>query len=235
MAGLKKIEPQVPLADEVYSQLFAAINTGTIDPTKRLIQEKLADELQVSRTPVRDALLRLEHEGILTRIGRNGFIIRRITGEELSQIFSAREAVECHALVMLCKKNDSELADRLSAMVEREEKQARHTITDYFEANKLIHRTFVEETGNSLLLKMFDMIWNRSIGIVLFSEIGTDVLSLSLKDHLVLCDAVREGHADRAREAMRVHIDEGLNLQRNAIKTRQHEFDPNITDAVIGD
>ena len=233
MAGLKKIQPTVLLADEVYDQLFAAINTGAINPTKRLVQEKLADELQVSRTPVRDALLRLEHEGILTRIGRGGFIIRRITDEELVQIFSAREAVECHALGLLCKKNDPELADRLSAIVEREEHKPRTTITDYFEGNTLIHRAFVEETGNSFLLKMFDVIWNRSIGIALFSEFGTDELTLSLKDHHVLCDVVREGNVDRAREAMRIHIYDGLSLQRNAIKSAQDDLDSNSTDRVI--
>ncbi len=223
MAEFTKIAPSVSLAEEVYNQLFAAINTGAIDPLKRIVQEKLADELQVSRTPVREALLRLEHEGILTRVGRGGFVIRKITDQELVEIFSAREVVECHALGLLCEKNDPQISDRLSAIVEREEQTPRHTITDYFEANKLIHRSFVEETDNRFLLQMFDLIWNRSVGIVLFSEIGTDTLPKSLRDHLVLCDAVREADAEQAMEAMRQHIYEGLSLQRRAINERQDE------------
>ena len=148
-------------------------------------------------------------------------MIRQITDREVVDIYSARKAVECYALGLLCLKDDPGLADRLSRIIEREEKQPRHTITDYFEANKMIHRTFVEETGNSFLLDMFDLVWNRSIGISLFSEIGTRDLSLSLKDHLVLCDAVREGSVKGAEAAMRSHIDEGLKLQRQAMKFRK--------------
>ena len=67
------------LADDVYDQILSAIVNGRIAPGERLIQEKIATEINVSRTPVREALLRLEQEGILELSGRKGFAIRRIS------------------------------------------------------------------------------------------------------------------------------------------------------------
>jgi len=70
MAGLKRIQlAPKRIADEIYSQLLAAIGNGDIAPSQRLVQERLAAELDVSRTPVREALLRLEQEGVLERAG----------------------------------------------------------------------------------------------------------------------------------------------------------------------
>ncbi len=221
MPGFKKIKQGTRLSDEVYDQLFAGINTGVINPNNRIIQEQIADELEVSRTPVREALLRLENEGILCRAGRSGFVIRRFTDQEAIQIYSAREAVECHAIGLLCQMNDLALAKRLTDTIERVEREPRYTITDYFEANKLIHRAFVQETENRFLLEMFDQIWNLNSGIVLFLEISKTDLSLSLKDHLVLCDALKSGDTEQAVEAMRAHIREGLRLQRGAMKKRR--------------
>ena len=217
MTRLKKIKPSMRLAEEVYEQLYTGINSGLIDPNERMVQERLADELEVSRTPVREALIRLEHEGILVREGRSGYVIRQFTEQEIAQIYSAREAVECQALGLLCEMNNPELVKRLIDIVECEESRAGSTLNDYYEANKLIHRTFVKETGNRFLLEMFDQIWNRSVGFVVFSALEKDSLSVSLNGHLELCDAVKRGDPQVAIDAMRSHIREGLTLQSGVL------------------
>ncbi len=213
MTRLKKIKPSLRLADEVYDQLYTGINSGLIDPNERIVQERLADELEVSRTPVREALIRLEYEGILVREGRGGYVIRRFSKQEISQIYSAREAVECHALGLLCEMNSPKLVKNLVDTIEKEENRNRSSLNEYYEANKLIHRTFVKETGNRFLLEMFDQIWNRSVGFVVFSALEEENLSVSLSGHLSLCEAVASGDSQAAVEAMRDHIREGLSLQ----------------------
>ena len=91
----KKIEvTRLRLADQVYDQILHAIENGLIAPADRIVQEKLADELMVSRTPVREALLRLQQEGILTAVDRGGFTIRQATPREIIELYQAREAVE---------------------------------------------------------------------------------------------------------------------------------------------
>ena len=225
MTGLKKIKPSARLAEEVYDQIYAGINSGVIDPNERIVQERLADELEVSRTPVREALLRLEHEGILVREKHGRFVVRRFSKEEIVQIYSAREAVECHALALLCEMSTSKLIKKLCDVVEKEEKDSIcYTINEYYEANKHIHRTFVKETGNRFLLEMFDMIWNRSVGFVVFSDMADENLPISLTGHLELCDVVKRGSPREAADTMRRHIREGLTLQSSVLKVQAGTF-----------
>ena len=83
------------LADEVYDQLVTAIMDREIGPDDRLVQEKLAAELQISRTPVREALLRLEQEGVLATSSRGGFVLHRMeekTSRRLSHAVLHRRA-----------------------------------------------------------------------------------------------------------------------------------------------
>jgi len=71
------------LADEVYDQLLESIVRGELGPDDRLVQEKLAAELDISRTPVREALLRLEQEGVLVSAARGGFKLYRMSESEV--------------------------------------------------------------------------------------------------------------------------------------------------------
>ena len=71
MGHFKAINTSARLADEVYQQILDAITAGVVDPHKRIVQERLADQLQGSRTPIREALIRLENEGVLVRVGRS--------------------------------------------------------------------------------------------------------------------------------------------------------------------
>ena len=75
------------LADEVYDQLVRAIMDREIGPEDRLVQEKLAAELDISRTPVREALLRLEKEGVLYLANSGGFRLAKISEEEVISVF----------------------------------------------------------------------------------------------------------------------------------------------------
>lgn len=213
MKEFKKIEKTIRLADKVYEQLFDGIYSGAIDPHERIVQEKLADQMEVSRTPVREAMLRLENEGILQRDGKSGFVIRQIADEEAIHIYNAREAVECHALGMLCQIEDSGQAQRMADLINKIDEQPKNSVIEYFEANRKIHRAFVAETKNPFLLEMFDLIWNRSSAIHLFSKISESELPLSLKDHMTLCDAIETKDSEFAMKVMRAHIRGGLEIQ----------------------
>ena len=82
------------LADEVYDQLVAAIMRRDIGPEDRLVQEKLAAEMQISRTPVREALMRLEQEGVLTVSNRGSLKLYQMDDQEIRELYQSRAAVE---------------------------------------------------------------------------------------------------------------------------------------------
>ena len=221
MSHFKAINTSPRLADEVYQQILDAITAGLIDPHKRIVQEWLADQLQVSRTPVREALIRLENEGVLMRDGRSGYRIRPISDEEVVQVYQAREAIECFAAGCLARKGNDQIVAELRKVIEQQDQVSKKSTKDYFDANRTVHRAFVEATGNPFLLEMFDAIWNRSVSFYLFAEMVDVDLPKSLNEHLTLCDAIASGSESKACKAMRAHIRDGLNLQRDAHELNQ--------------
>ena len=108
------------LADDVYEQILSAILSGKIVPGERLIQETIARQIDVSRTPVREAFLRLEREGVLEAAGRGGFQIRDITEKEIQDLYLAREAVEGFAAKLLAGALSQEQAQNIETAVRSE-------------------------------------------------------------------------------------------------------------------
>ncbi len=106
MAFKSLSQPRVRLADKVYEQIMQAITDGSISPNDRIVQEKLAEEFDISRTPIREALFRMEQEGILRVAKRGGFVIRMPGPDEIANLYDARAAIEGCAARLLATAND---------------------------------------------------------------------------------------------------------------------------------
>ncbi len=206
------------LADEVYDQLVAAIMSRDIGPDDRLVQEKLAAELDISRTPVREALLRLEKEGVLHLANSGGFRLAKITEEETLELYQARAAIEGQAARILAARNDPSELDALRGIIQDNEKLTNPTTQDYFIANRTIHRAFMEMAGNRFLLEMFDMIWGRAMAFHLFAAIENADIASSLGNHMALVDVLATGDRGDALEAFTAHIQDGFELHIDGIR-----------------
>lgn len=206
------------LADEVYDQLVNAIMNREIGPDDRLVQEKLATELQISRTPVREALMRLEKEGVLHLANSGGFRLAKISEEETLELYQARSAIEGQAARILAARNDKRELERLRALITKTEDLKNPTTRDYFVANRAIHRSFMEAAGNKFLLEMFDMIWGRAMAFHLFAAIENADIAKSLGNHTVLVDVIATGDRAAALEAFTAHIQEGFELHLDGIR-----------------
>lgn len=208
------------LADEAYDQMMDAILSGDIGPDDRLVQEKLAAEMEISRTPVREALLRLEQEGVLVMSPRGGFVLYRMSRSEVRELYQARAAVESQAARILAAQNDPMKNSDLRATITREENITSPSVRAYFEANRNIHRRFVELVENRYLLEMFDNIWNRGISFQLFAAIESVDLAKSLGDHMALVEAIETGDLTLALDTFIDHIRDGFDLQIEAISEK---------------
>ena len=207
------------LADQVYEQILAAINSGAIAPSERIVQEKLADQLKISRTPIREALFRLEQEGALVASERGGFMIRVATSREVSELYQARQAIEGFCAGLLAGADTNRL-DAIEAVIRENEAKSQQSELTYYNANRLIHRAFVEATENQYLLEMFDGMWNRSLSFGTFRTMGEDQLRSTLEGHLDLLAEIRSGNPQRAERAMKDHIVDGMELQLRALGAR---------------
>jgi len=209
------------LADDVYQQILDAILSNEIGMDDQLVQEKLAAELEISRTPVREALLRLEQEGVLVTSPRGGFALRRISEDEAKEIYDVRAAIEGQAARLLASENDPRHHAHLRQVIEREENITSHTVQAYFAANRNIHRAIVELAGNRHLVEMFDNIWNKAVAFHLFSAIEEIDLAQSLGNHLDLVEAIETGDWRVAMSAVFDHIGDGFRLQTMALRAKQ--------------
>lgn len=199
------------LADVAYRRISEALLTGQIPPGERLVMDQLADQLQISRTPVRDALLRLERENLIEPTGRRGYVVRVMTFDDAVHLYEARAAIEGFAARRVAELGAPAIDHVRRAIVAAKGRNG--TARGAFEANMTIHRAVVEATGNPALLELFDDIWQRALGLALFADFfnsGRQRLPAD-KAHQPLLDAFGEG-ADASFGAMREHIDAGLRV-----------------------
>lgn len=212
--GFKSIQPaRRRLADEVYDELIEAIIRRDIGPEDSLVQEKLAAEMQISRTPVREALMRLEKEGVLEVSNRGSFRLYQMGDEEVKELYQSRAAVEGQCARILAVNHTQADIDTLRAVVEREENIIDKTVRGYFEANRNIHMAFVQQANNRFLMDMFNMIWGKALVFPLFATIENVELEKSLGDHMQLVDVIASGDKTEALEVFTDHIQDGFNLQ----------------------
>ncbi len=216
--ALKSIRPaRRRLADEVYDELIDAIMRREFGPDDRLVQERLADEMNISRTPIREALMRLEQEGVLEVSNRGSFKLYRMSDEEVRELYQARAGIEGQgARILAVRKSAADVA-WLTQVVEREEALEDRSARGYFEANRNIHRAFVERAGNRFLLEMFDIIWAKAMAFPLFAAIENVDLAKSLGDHMDLVRVIEHGDRTEALETFTQHIQNGFDLQMQGL------------------
>ncbi len=200
------------LATDVYDQILSAIVNGDIKPGERLIQEKIAEQINISRTPVREALLRLEQEGILELSGRKGFSIRDISNEEIRCLYGAREAIEGYAAFTVASNKDASQLSAIKQAVEAELVLSERDLEKEFKINRTIHRTIVEQTGNPVLLNLFDQLWGRGISLWLFAATRQNKTPPKRDVHEQLVSIFETGTPEQAQKAMIEHIREGLDM-----------------------
>ncbi len=212
--SFKSIQPaRRRLADEVYDELIEAIIRRDIGPDDSLVQEKLAAEMQISRTPVREALMRLEKEGVLEVSNRGSFRLYQMGDEEVKELYQSRAAIEGQSARILAVNHSAEDIDALRRVVEEEENITDKTVRGYFEANRNIHKAFVARANNRFLMDMFNMIWGKALVFPLFATIENVELEKSLGDHMHLVDVIASGDKTEALEVFTNHIQDGFNLQ----------------------
>jgi DNA-binding GntR family transcriptional regulator len=216
---------RVGLADEVYERIVDALLQGRIAPGDRLIQDKLAAELDVSRTPVRDALLRLREEGVIEPSGRRGFVVRDVSPAEVHAIYQAREAIEGYAAAIVAEAGEpamSHVRSELRAATRRQIKTARAS----YEANRRIHRAVVEATGNEHLLSFFDAIWGRAMaGLIYHDFYSAEPYTGFVEEHVELVATIARSSGPAALAAMVEHIRLGFERTVRDAHTRRTAVD----------
>lgn len=215
MHGMKPIKQRrSTLADTAYSRISEVLLSGSVTPGSRLVMDELAAQLDISRTPVRDALLRLEREGLIETANRRGYVVRDVVRADSAQVYQAREAVECCAAAAAAELG-KKAYDHISSVVESTADTDLTDVRATYEANLRIHRAFVEVLENPMMLDLFDRVWRGAKGMSMFAHYAANEprrLPIPQR-HRPLLRALRDG-PDAAFTAMQKHIRAGQRITR---------------------
>jgi DNA-binding GntR family transcriptional regulator len=196
------------LDHKVLRQIKSMILEQRLKPGVKIYQEKLADDLGISRTPLVNALKKLEQERLITAIPRRGFYVRHFSRQEMIQIFELREVLEGLAArrASLCVTDEQvrqlktffkgvKISDRASSL-ER-----------YAEEDRRFHNFLIEMGGNELLSGILE-----TYSIIMFSYLGGYRGGLvrppkeTLSEHLAIIEAIAGKAPEKAEQAARLHL-----------------------------
>jgi DNA-binding GntR family transcriptional regulator len=207
---LAAIRADSSISVRVYEAIRSAItetNLYEIDPKQlRLDERELAARLGVSRTPIREALVRLEHEGLVTSIPRRGYLIARKSKAELIEIIHAWAALESMAARLAAQRaSDEGIASLRTIFAGFEGERLAAAIDEYSEANLRFHQRIIELSGFETLRKIAEgiLIHMRAIR---HRTIGEDKrFERSIVDHMHIIEAIERRDAELAERLVRDH------------------------------
>jgi DNA-binding GntR family transcriptional regulator len=205
---------------DAYTLILEAIEQGDYRPGDRLVESELADRFGVSRTPVREALQRLETQSMLARDGRS-LIVASLDHNQLAELYVVRAELEGLAARLAAKHASPEEIRVLRGMIEED----RAHLADpeaMSRANKRFHRQIHLASHNRFLVQQLDLV-HRSMALLATTSLAAVGRSeAALAEHDAIVRAIEGGDGERAQESLRSHISKAfetrLKLDSGALK-----------------
>ncbi len=203
-----KMDEFLPLRDVVFNTLRQAILTGELKPGERLMEIHLANRLGVSRTPIREAIRKLELEGLVTMIPRRGAEVAQITEKSMSDVLEVRRAMDALCAELACERITEEgLAQLKDACGQFERAVHTRDVKKIAQADVELHDIILQATGNKRLIQLVNnlseqMYRYRFEYIKDFSQHERLV-----EEHRIIYESLLSKDKERACEAAKIHID----------------------------
>lgn len=193
---------------DAYERLLKAIDAGELPPGSRLLESQLAERLGISRTPVREALRRLEAQGLVTHEPHRGVIVAELNYDQLGELYAVREVLEGTAARLAARHASPEEVEMLREMAESHAALVENADA-LAEANKRFHRQVYRSCHNRYLNSMLE---NMRVNLALLS--GTTFTlperrRATVTEHRAIVDAIAAGDEALAEQLARQHISSG--------------------------
>jgi DNA-binding GntR family transcriptional regulator len=200
---VKKLRIPSNLTSLAYSSIKAYILDGRLDETSRLTEEFLSNQLGISKSPIREALNRLETEGLIHIEPRKGAYLKRLSPEEISELYDLREALETH-VVRTVKLTVALVAELHQSLKSQHEFLRANDRPHYIEEDVHFHAELARATRNARLCAVLENIQNQ----IWISRRNSYDLSSSTapNHHAAILEALESNDRDAAVAAMRAHI-----------------------------
>lgn len=211
------VEPihQADLSYQVYQRIKALILDGTLKPGEKILQERIAAQLGVSRMPLHKAFVMLEEEFLVESIPRRGIFVTKPDLQAIIDAFECREGLEGIAARRAAENLSDREIDALETLFEKAYHGKETTHSDYQQADQAFHEAIIKASGNNVMRRL------NSIGSVLIRTYPKGIilpLEESMADHREILKAFRDRDAEKAEALIRNH-------SRKAIRILQKELE----------
>ncbi|WBU64610.1 GntR family transcriptional regulator [Paracoccus aerodenitrificans] len=189
---------------DAYSLIVEAIDAGTYKPGDRLVESELAERFGVSRTPVREALQRLETQSMLKRDGRS-MIVATLDHNQLAELYTVRTELEALAARLAARHATPEELRVLQAMIDDDLKML-HDAEALARSNRRFHHQIHLASHNRYLVQQLDIV-HRNMALMARTSLAVEGRGkAALSEHQEIVDALESGNAAAAETALRSHI-----------------------------
>jgi DNA-binding GntR family transcriptional regulator len=203
-------------ADRAYAHTKERILDGRFEQGGLIGEGDVSDAVGVSRTPVREAFLRLEAEGLLRLFPKRGALVVPISAADVENVMETRLLIERFAARRVIEL-DLDLGEQLEAAIATQEERAGAEDTvGFVDADREFHRIFVAATGNTIVLQMHDSLRDQQNRMGLAALGGEGRMARIVGEHRAIVAAVRAGEAEEAEALIERHLEETLRLLRRA-------------------
>jgi len=197
-------------AERAYNTLRAGIIEGVYPPGSRVTEQEIAASAGVSRTPVREALRRLEAEGLLRFVPHQGAFVSSWTDQDSEDIFELRAMLEGYGARLAASKASSENIQQLRELAEKQCREAAEKPAGHLERiadlNSQFHRHLRQVAASTRLRATLATISSAPLVLQTFRDYDDDDLNRSAHHHMELVEAIEAGDGDWAESVMHSHV-----------------------------
>ena len=216
-----EMDEYLPLRDVVFNTLRRAILKGELKPGERLMEITLADKLGVSRTPIREAIRKLELEGLVVMAPRKGAKVASITERDLNDVLEVRKGMEVLAISLACKRITGEELEKLETIEQSFQKLIESgNLTELAEMDVKFHDTIYQATNNQRLVQLLNNMREQMYRYRMEYLKDIAVRRTLAEEHKAICRALRERDEQQAEQYVSIHID---NQQKAIIRSLNQE------------
>lgn len=203
-----KMDEFLPLRDVVFNTLRQAILTGDLKPGERLMEIHLANRLGVSRTPIREAIRKLELEGLVIMIPRRGAEVAQITEKSMNDVLEVRRSMDALCIELACERiSDEEVVALKKACDEFEQAVETGDIKVIAQADVALHDIIVRATGNMRLVQLINNLSEQMYRYRFEYIKDSSQHARLVEEHRMIYDSIVRKDKETASKVAKLHID----------------------------
>lgn len=209
--------------EQVYEALREAIITGVLRPGERILETKLAETANISRIPVREAIRKLESEGLVTLLPRRGIIVEGFTERDILELYRIRGALEELACSIAAEQMDTAMVKKAEDILRRSEEELHRKDWERLsDCHSQFNKWLGEASGSRHLKRLFRQ-YEEYVSIFRVINVTVARSREAIDEHREILDAIKEGNPEKAKLAAQRHSERAARKAIDNLRQKKHE------------